>query len=154
MLGKRLLILGLLLSIYYICTGQVIIKTSDLFPEKVNNPGSGTLNINQPLEIDTLLSRYILSKNISIEPNGYRILIYRNSEIVARKESERIHAEFMNLFPDIPAYREFQAPNYYLVLAGNFRSKTEGIKLLLLVSKKYPYSTLIPYFINYDEFDK
>ena len=136
------------------CNGQVINKTTDLFPATVNKSGSGTLNIDHAPEIDTLIRRYILSKKNSIEPNGFRILIYRNSEIVARNESERVQAEFMSLFPDIPSYRDFQVPNYYLVLAGNFRSKTEGIKLLLLVSKKYPYSTLIPYFINYDEFDK
>jgi hypothetical protein len=135
------------------CNGQVITKTTDLFPATINKPGSGTLDIIQAPEIDTLISRYILSKKNSIEPNGFRILIYRNSEIVARNESEKVFAEFMNLFPDVPASREFQRPNYYLVLAGKFRSKTEGIKLLLLISKKYPYSTLIPYFINYDEFD-
>ena len=154
MISKQLLIFGLLLSTYYMCHGQAIIKTTDLFPATVNKPDSGTLNIIQAPEIDTLISRYILSKKNSIKPNGFRILIYRNSEIVARKESERIHAEFISLFPDIPAYREFQTPNYYLVLAGNFRSKTEGIKLLLVISKKYPYSTLIPYFINFDEFNK
>jgi len=69
--------------------GQVIIKTTDLFPVNVNKPGSGTLNIIQPPELDTLMSRFILGQKNINEPNGVRILIYRNSEIIARKESER-----------------------------------------------------------------
>jgi hypothetical protein len=154
MIRKGLLFLGFLLGTLCMGNGQVIIKTTDLFPVNVNKPGSGTLNIIQPPELDTLMSRFILGQKNINEPNGVRILIYRNSEIIARKESERIYGEFMTLFPGIPASLEFQGPNYYLVLAGNFRNRTEGIKSLLLVSKKYPNAILVPYIINYDELNK
>jgi hypothetical protein len=154
MFRKGLLFLGFLLGTLCMGNGQVIIKTTDLFPVTVNKPGSGTLNIIQPPELDTLMSRFILGQKNINEPNGVRILIYRNSEITARKESERVYGEFMTLFPGILAYLDFQGPNYYLVLAGNFRNRTEGIKSLLLVSKKYPNAILVPYIINYDEMNK
>lgn len=154
MIRKGLLFLGFLLGTFCMGNGQVIIKTTDLFPVTVNKPGSGTLNIIQAPELDTLMSRYILSQKNLNEPNGFRILIYRNSEIVSREESQRVYGEFMTLFPGILAYLEFQEPNYYLVLAGNFRNRTEGVKSLLLVSKKYPNAILVPYIINYDELNK
>jgi hypothetical protein len=134
--------------------GQIFINTIDLFPVTRNKPGSGTLNILQDAQLDTLISRYILSKDNQTEPNGFSILIYRNSELIARNESEMILVEFMTRFPDIPSYRIFQKPNYYLVLAGNFRSKTDGIKLLLSINKKYPNAFLVPYILNFDDLNK
>jgi len=74
------------------CKGQIIIRTSDLFPSTINSHGAGTLKINQDPELDTLLSRYILSERYQTLPNGYRILIYRNSALKARTESEMVHA--------------------------------------------------------------
>jgi hypothetical protein len=60
----------------------------------------------------------------------------------------------MTLFPDIPCYRVFQGPNYFLVLAGNFRSKADGMKLLLLINKKYPNAFFVPYLLNFDDLNK
>jgi hypothetical protein len=141
-------------SVFYICSGQVFSKTQDLFPLTTNKPGSGTVKIIQDPGLDTLISRYILSKDNQTDPNGFRILIYRNSQSIARTESEKIYSEFMSLFPDIPCYRVFQGPNYYLVLAGNFRSKADGMKLLLLINKKYPDAFFIPYLLNFDDLNK
>jgi hypothetical protein len=151
---KYLLSLYIIFSVFYISNGQIIIKTKDLFPVSTNKPGSGNLNIIQDPALDTLISRYILNKENQTEPNGIRILIYRYSELIARKESEKIYTEFVSLFPEIPCYRVFQEPNYYLVLAGNFRSRTEGMKLLLLIKKKYPNAIFVPYLLNFDDLNK
>jgi|WetSurMetagenome_2_1015567.scaffolds.fasta_scaffold307731_1 hypothetical protein len=154
MLRKCLLSSFLILSALYICKGQVFIKTTDLFPVTTNRPGSGTLNIIQDPAIDTLLSRYILSKKNQTKPNGFRILIYRSSELSARNESERIHAEFMTLYPNVTSYRVFQEPNYFIVLAGNFRAKTDGLKLLFLINRKYPDAIFVPYVLDFDDLNK
>ena len=60
---------------------QMFIRASDLFPQKVSTPGSGELNINQNLQVDTLISRYILGNKLlnggmegfRIEDSGYRL---------------------------------------------------------------------------------
>jgi hypothetical protein len=151
---KFILLLFFVFGVFYIARGQIFTKTQDLFPVTTNKPGSGTLNIIQDPGLDTLISRYILNKDNQTEPNGFRILIYRNSVSIARSESETIYTEFMTLFPDIPCYRVFQGPNYYLVLAGNFRSKADGLKLLLLINKKYPNAFFVPYLLNFDDLNK
>jgi hypothetical protein len=151
---KYVLSLYFIFSVFNICSGQIIVKTQDLFPVSTNKPGTGILNIIQDPALDTLISRYVLNKENQTESNGFRILIYRNSSISAKSESERIHAEFMSLFPEIPGYRVFQAPNYYLVLAGTFRSRADGLKLLLLINKKYPDAYFVPYLLNFDDLNK
>jgi hypothetical protein len=154
-MGKKYLIFSfLIIGTYYTCVGQILIKASDIFPTTVDKPGAGNLKIIQDPQLDTLLSRYILNKKNQTEPNGFRILIYRSSVLKARDESGRINADFMTLFPAIPAYRVFQEPNYYLVLAGNFRSRTEGLKTLLRVKKKYPNAFFVPFLLNWDDLNK
>jgi hypothetical protein len=147
---KYFLSLFFIFTIFYICNGQIINKIQDQFPVSTNKPGSGTLNIIQDPALDTLINRYILNKQNQTKPNGFRILIYRNSTLSARNESEKIYAEFTLLFPDIPCYRSFQEPNYYLVLVGNFRSKAYGMKQLLLIKKKYSDAFFVPSLINFD----
>jgi len=139
---------------FHICIGQIFIRTADLFPVKVEKQGAGTLNIIQDPSVDTLLSRYILGKKFLTEPNGFRILIYRNQERTAKDESHRINAEFMTLFPKIPSNIEFQEPGSYLVLVGNFRTMIEGAKLLILIKKKYPDAILVRHILNYSELNK
>lgn len=154
MLKKGLLFSLLLFSMFYMCKGQIFIKASDLFPVTVEKPGAGILNIIQDPAIDTLLSRYILSNKLLTEPNGFRILIYKNQGRTARDESNKVRAEFIVLFPETPSYIEFQGPNYFLVLAGNFRTKVEGTKLLILIKNKYPDAIFVPYIINYSDLNK
>jgi hypothetical protein len=142
------------LACFTCLNGQVFIPTHDRFHVTMSKPGSGDLNIIQDPGLDTLISRYILSKAQQTKPNGFRILVYRNSELKARNESESIYLEFSSQFPDIPCYRVFQEPNYYLVLAGNFRLRTYGLKSLLMINKKYPEAIFIPYLINFDDLNK
>jgi hypothetical protein len=134
--------------------GQVFIKTNDLFPESIEKPGSGTLKIFRDPAIDTLLSRYILSKRISKEPNGYRIVIYLGRERKSKDEARKIHAEFMLLYPKIPSYIDFQEPITFLVSVGNFRSKVEGTKLFMELQIRYPNAFLGRQIITYSDIDK
>src|ERR1035437_1368515 len=146
---KLLLFSFFLFSTLNICIGQIFIKTTDLFPERLEKQGSGTMRIIQDPAIDTLLSRYILSNKNNTEPNGYRVVIYMGRERNARDEAKRIQSEFMVLYPNIPSYLDFQLPNTFTVKVGNFRNKTEGTKLFLQLDKKYPNAFLGPTFIDF-----
>jgi len=125
-----------------------------LFPQSLEKPGSGTLKIIQDPAIDTLLSRYILNKKNSQEPNGFRIVIYLGRERNSKDEAKKIHAEFMLLYPKIPSYLDFQEPITFLVSVGNFRSKAEGTKLFMELQKRYPNAFLGRQIINYSDIDK
>lgn len=152
---KRSLIIILFL-VYYTsqCPGQFFINTSDLFPDALEKNGSGTLKIFQDKAIDTLLSRHILKNRNSSEPNGYRIVIYMGRERNSGIEAKKIQAEFIQLYPKIPSYIEFQKPNNFLVKVGDFRTKLEGTNLFMQLQNKYPDSFLAKTFIDFSTLTK
>jgi hypothetical protein len=139
-----------------IVRSQSFVRISDLFERADGTSKSGQLNIIQDPELDTLINRYILANQIQEEKNGYtgiegfRIQIYNSSDRNAKAESGKIRQEFMSQFPDIISYLIFAEPRYYKVRVGNFRSRTEAMKLYLIISKRFPNSEvdIIPDIIN------
>jgi len=136
-----------------ICEAQTFFRTADLF--RNNDTRSGELNIIQVLSVDTLISRYVLAnKLLEGDMEGFRIQIYSSSNRNAREESNKVRAEFMSEFPDIPSYAKYREPGYFLVRAGDFRTKVEGTKSLYQIRKKYPNAYLVPDVINFPDLNK
>ncbi len=158
MFRKILSLVIILLLPAGLCRSQAFIKTADLFQRPYDTKGQ--LNINQDPAVDSLLSRYILAskKNRTIEGTqgmeGFRIQIYYSSVRQAREESAKTRAEFINKFPDIISYAQYQEPGYFMVRAGNYRTRTEGFKYLLKVRKEFPDAYLVPAIINFPDLDK
>jgi hypothetical protein len=138
---------------------QSFIKTSDLFRKTDNNSDAGQINIIQDQAIDSLISRYVLiNKKLYSEANpnhfgmeGFRIQIYSSSNRNAREESNKAMAEFISKFPEIKAYSLYADPGYFKIRAGDFRTKTEAMRLYLFVSKEFPNAYLVPDFINFPD---
>ena len=155
MFRKTLLLAVILVIPFGFCRSQAFIKTTDLF--KRQDYTAGRLVIEQDPAVDTLLSRYILAskKNRTIEGTqgmeGFRIQIYYSSVRQAREESAKARAEFINKFPDIVSYAQYQEPGYFMVRAGNYRTRMEGHKYLLMVRKKFPNAYLVPAIINFPD---
>jgi len=155
MFRKTLLLAVILVIPLGFCRSQAFIKTTDLF--KRQDYTAGRLVIDQDPAVDTLLSRYILAsrKNRTIEGTqgmeGFRIQIYYSSVRQARDESAKARAEFINKFPDIVSYAQYQEPGYFMVRAGNYRTRTEGHKYLLMVRKEFPNAYLVPAIINFPD---
>ena len=57
-------------------------------------------------------------------------------------------------FPEIPSYAEFAPPGYFIIRAGDYRTKIEGTKQLLLVRKKFPNAYLVPDIIKFPDLNK
>ena len=146
---------------------QSFVKTSDLFQRPQGSLRQGKLNIIQDTAIDSLISRYILANSNKSKDNngrfgmeGFRIQIYRSSVRNAREQSNKVRAEFMSKFQDlsasqnIPSYLLYDKPGWYMVRVGDFRTRTEATGLLLLISKEFPDSYLVPDFINFPDLNK
>jgi hypothetical protein len=149
MIRKGILLIVLFTSVLNLCRAQEFFKTADLFRKPESVKKSGSLNIIQEPNVDTLIYRYILANQMLRQKGdgdmeGYRIQIYSSSNRKARDESNKIMAEFMIEFPDIPSYVRYREPGYFLVKAGNFRTKLEGTKWLSIVRRKYPNAYLVP----------
>lgn len=130
-------------------------STSDLFKRTDSN--TGQLSINQDPAIDSLMMRYFLKYKRLEEKNGYpgmegfRVQIYSSSNRNAREESGKARADFMSKFPDIVSYPLFAEPGYYKIRVGDFRTKTEAIKLYLMISKAFPDAYIVPDIINFPD---
>ena len=128
---------------------QMFIKTSDLFPVTRRDSHGGELLIKQDPATDTLMSRYILgNRHLNGGIEGFRVQIYSKSTRTAREESNKVRAEFMIDFPDIPSYIEYAEPGYFLVRVGDFRTQMEGAKSLAIIKRKYPHAYQVPCIIN------
>jgi hypothetical protein len=136
---------------------QSFVKTADILKRVGNNSNTGQLNIVQDPGVDSLICRYILmSRNTYKEKSyygmeGFRIQIYGSSNRNAREESNKARAEFMNQFPDIESYQLFADPGYFKIRVGDFRTKTDAVKLFLIISKKFPDSYIVADIINFPD---
>jgi hypothetical protein len=159
MIKKSILLPVLFISFLTSGTAQKFVKTAELFRTPGSDNRSGSLNIIQDPAVDTLISRYILANKVLTlgadgDMEGYRIQIYRSSNRNARDESNKIRAEFMIEFPDIPSYAKYAEPGYFLIRAGNFRTKLEGTKWLYDIRRKFPNAYLVPDIIYFPDLIK
>jgi hypothetical protein len=153
---KKSLILFIILVVSFdLCQSQDIHSTEELLHRKDSNYHMGELNIYQDPGIDSLISRYILYNLRLNGMDGFRIQIYNSSDKNAREDSGKARAEFMTAFPDIIAYPPvFEKPSYYKIRVGDYRTRIEGTKYLLMVRKVFPDAILVPDVINFPDLNK
>ena len=58
-------------------------------------------------------------------------------------------AKFISEFSNIKSYLEYREPGYFMVRAGNYRTKTEVYKDLMAIRKKFPNAYWVPAVIEY-----
>lgn len=146
-LGLVVLLLTVLLPV---SQAQSIVRTVDLFKSGAGFD-SGELTIIQDARIDTLISRHIESNRLAGGIEGYRIQVFRRGGQAAREEADKVMARVLNQFPDIKAYLTFQAPNFYLIRLGDFRTRIEAAKALANVRTAFPDSYIIKETVNFSE---
>jgi len=157
MIRKLFLIAALTVFSIQLSYTQAFIKTSDLFKSKSPDEAKGRMEINQDPALDTLISRYILAKSKIRSREGqqgmegYRIQIYYSSVRSARDESAKIRADFISKFPEINSYAQYIEPGWFMVRAGDYRTKTEGYSDLLKIRKEFPNAYFVPDVINFPD---
>ena len=95
--------------------------------------------------INVLVKKY---KNILKAKNGvegWRVQLMFKAK---KEEITQLKIAFIKLYPEIPAYLEYNTP-YYRVRVGNCRTKLEAIKIKDLISKKFPGAYPVPEIINF-----
>ena len=65
----------------------------------------------------------------------FRIRIFNDNQQSARVSSEAAEKRFQAMCPGIPTYRTYSNP-YFKVVAGDFRTKSEALKVLQTVMMK------------------
>ena len=108
------------------------------------------------LEVDSLLvSNYnkLIAKNMkSSGIHGYRIRIYSESGIGAKKEQQQVRARFLSLYPGLDAYNRYDEP-FFKIYVGDCRTRSEALKLQDMVRKNFPGPIVVDDFINLKSVD-
>jgi hypothetical protein len=103
------------------------------------------------LEVDSLLvSNYakMIAKNMrSSGIPGYRIRIYSESGIGAKKEQQQVRARFLSLFPGMDAYNRYDEP-FFKVYVGDCRTKSDALKLNDRIKRDFPNPIVVLDYIN------
>jgi hypothetical protein len=113
---------------------------------------SGQLNINQDERLDELIRRHISINESRDGIPGYRIRIFSQSGQDARSRAQNVTARFFENYPDVNTYMVWDAPNWK-VYVGDFRSRSEALKLQRKINRAYPYSFIISDRINLPPID-
>ena len=107
----------------------------------------GSVTINQSASVEAVFPEY-LKRNAEKKKNGYRIRIFFDNKQSARTQSEEIEKLFMEQFPQYPVYRTYTNP-YFKVAVGDFRSKSDAVRVLEQIKREYPKAFIIKDVINY-----
>lgn len=113
-----------------------------------NVPGQGVVTIRQSDAITQLHGIRYLHNAKSPGMEGYRIRIFFELGQFARKNSEDIMQAFMEKYPGVPVYQNYQNP-YWKISVGDYRSREEAIKFYNQIIRDYPKAFIIPERINF-----
>ena len=154
MSNKLLPLIVLFLLPVVTCRAQDAFSLMNLMSVPDEDYHAGKLTIEEDPAIDSLVNRYILYNEGIKGMEGYRIQVYSSSNMNAREESGKVRAQFINKFPDIISYTSFEKPGYYKIRAGDYRSRIEGTRYLLMVRKIFPDAILVKDIINFPDLNK
>jgi hypothetical protein len=73
---------------------------------------------------------------------GYRICIFRDNQQNSRSVSLYVKGNFNASYPDIPSYRDYKNP-YFYVNVGDFRTKDQAEKFKREIKSMYPKAWLV-----------
>lgn len=103
------------------------------------------------VEVDSqLVSNYnkLIAKNMkSSGIPGYRIRIFSESGIGAKKDQQQVRARFLSLYLGLDAYNRYDEP-FFKVYVGDCRTKSEALKLNDIIKRDFPNPIIVPDFIN------
>jgi len=104
------------------------------------------VNVSQPEGVKTVVQQKLASNTIG-EIQGYRIRIFFSNAQNAREASLSAQSRFENKYPEHRTYRTYVLPNFK-VTVGDFRTKSDALKLLNEVKKDFPSSFIVKENIN------
>lgn len=108
--------------------------------------------IHQSEQLWNAMSEHIRG-NSARTMSGYRVRIFFDNRRTARAESEATLKNFISRFHDVAAYRSYVNP-YFKVTVGDFRTKSEAMRLLRRIKGEFPSAFIVKENISYPVVDK
>jgi len=106
-----------------------------------------TVTVHQSQAIQNGLSGHIAA-NSSKKISGYRIRIFSDNKQNARSASEAAMGRFKGMYPGMSAYKTYSNP-FFKVTVGDFRTRSEAIRVLNQLKGSFPTAFIVAETINY-----
>jgi hypothetical protein len=100
------------------------------------------LNVQCDPKIMDLLKQHIALGKKNGTTEGYRLQLYFGSGEKAHDQAIKIKTEFLSSYPDIIVYLLFKSPDF-IVRVGNFRTKSEALKMRKSLIFQYPNAFIV-----------
>lgn len=100
------------------------------------------LNIECDSRINELLTQQADQSRKVGTMSGFRLQIYFGSGENAHNQAIRIKTEFLSSYPDVKTYLLFKSPDF-IVRVGNFRTKSEALKMQKSLLFKFPNAFIV-----------
>ena len=122
-----------------------------LMPSREMGDRAG-VKINQTEAVKDAMRKQV-EDNGSRTLNGYRVRIFFDNKQTARVESEETLKKFESMYHDVVAYRTYANP-YFKVTVGDFRTRSEAVKLLERIKGAFPSAFVVKENIAFPVVDK
>ncbi len=106
------------------------------------------LNVESGSEISDLLRQQYDQNRKNGTISGYRLQLYFGSGVQARPHAEKVKADFIALHPNLRVYLFFKSPDF-IVRAGDFRTKSEALKVLKSLYGRFANAFIVTDEISY-----
>ena len=114
----------------------------------------GDVQVNESYAVRKAVAKRVAeNKGPEGEVDGYRIRIYFDNKQKSREESQEVMKRFQALYPGYNTYLKFNNPNFK-VTVGDFRTKSEAMRLLQQVKGDFPTAFIVRETIGYPVVDR
>ncbi|MBN2682653.1 MAG: SPOR domain-containing protein [Bacteroidales bacterium] len=133
--------------IFIICNLSLLsysqdVTKNDIFNSLEKSAVSGAkITITQDYAVKSLVRKHVES-NIKLPPKGYRIVIFSGSGAQSESKANQVRTQFKARFYKTEAYTKYHEPNFR-VHVGDFRNKSEALKVYKEVKKYYSSAYII-----------
>lgn len=106
------------------------------------------LQVDRDARLDKMLKWHVEKNRETEGMEGFRVEIFFSSNLNAKEQALHTKVEFLSEYPEYPVHIKFIAPNFR-VRVGDFRTKSEALKLYKKIQKDYPTAFVVPDIINF-----
>ncbi len=110
------------------------------------------VNVHQSQAIRTAMLKTV-ANNSSRTMTGYRVRIFFDNKQNSRGASEAAAGRFKGMYPGMAVYRTYSNP-FFKVTVGDFRTRSEALRLLNAIKYEFPSSFVVREKINYPAADR
>jgi hypothetical protein len=111
-----------------------------------DDPWAKHLIINSDSRVDTLIQIHREESIRKVGYDGFRVQIFQGTKDAAYQAK----AKFISTYENIKVYVLFQSPDFK-VRVGDFRTRSDAIKLKYLIKDEFPAGYIVDDLINFPE---